>query len=328
MPSILPRGRAFTRAAIVKALGQHGEYASSRWGQFAAAEIVKTLITPVDLGDFAAATDTNAREFFVGVQEASVIGRLQGLRVLPWDTPFIGVAGSGASWVGEGQPAPLSRPTMTRQSLAPKKIVAHTVITREALENQSPEAEAAIQADLERVAVLALDQALLDPTGAGTASTPASIVHGNGIVAGPDLGDDLALMLDAFQGDLSAAYWVGSPRTAVKIAAALDIEDLGMRGGSLMGAPFLTTRGQLGDSGGSYLTLVDPSGIAARVEGVEVDRSRHATVQMESAPDSPVGAGTVMVSLWQQNLVALRVTIYANWATAREGSVVVLELND
>jgi hypothetical protein len=47
---------------------------------------------------------------------------------------------------------------------------------------------------------------------------------------------------------------------------------------------------------------------------VQIDVSREATLQMDSAPDSPPTASTVMYSLFQNNGVAIRAERYINWA--------------
>jgi len=55
--------------------------------------------------------------------------------------------------------------------------------------------------------------------------------------------------------------------------------------------------------------------------GVEIDISREASLQMESAPDSPATASTVLVSLWQHNMVAIRAERFINWKKSRDGAV-------
>jgi hypothetical protein len=45
---------------------------------------------------------------------------------------------------------------------------------------------------------------------------------------------------------------------------------------------------------------------------------------MSTAPDSPRTASTTLVSLWQQNLVAVLVRRYIRWQRRREGSVAIL----
>jgi hypothetical protein len=73
---------------------------------------------------------------------------------------------------------------------------------------------------------------------------------------------------------------------------------------------------------GARVILVHaPSILYADEGGVRIDVSREASVQMDSAPDSPATATTVLVSLWQNNLVGLRAERMITWKRARTGSV-------
>ena len=55
--------------------------------------------------------------------------------------------------------------------------------------------------------------------------------------------------------------------------------------------------------------------------GFEVDISREASLDMDSAPANPSTAATVMVSLWQRNLVGFRAERTINWARRRASAV-------
>jgi len=46
---------------------------------------------------------------------------------------------------------------------------------------------------------------------------------------------------------------------------------------------------------------------------------------MNDAPDSPETATTVLVSLWQHNLVGIRAERFINWKARRTGSVAWIE---
>jgi hypothetical protein len=49
--------------------------------------------------------------------------------------------------------------------------------------------------------------------------------------------------------------------------------------------------------------------------------SREASVQMDSAPTNPPAAATVLVSLWQMNMVGIRAERFINWKKRRTGAV-------
>jgi hypothetical protein len=56
--------------------------------------------------------------------------------------------------------------------------------------------------------------------------------------------------------------------------------------------------------------------IAIAVDNAPViDATREASIQMDTAPSSSAAS---QVSLWGQNLVAIRGTVYANWIRARD----------
>jgi hypothetical protein len=54
------------------------------------------------------------------------------------------------------------------------------------------------------------------------------------------------------------------------------------------------------------LLLFDASQVAVSSGTIELDRSNAATLQLDTAPDSPPLTSSPYVSLWQQNMSALR----------------------
>ena len=91
-----------------------------------------------------------------------------------------------------------------------------------------------------------------------------------------------------------------------------------------MGIPLLTSKSSPRDSSGGNLVLLDASAVGVGVEGVRVARSEQATLQMSDTPDDPVSAATELVSLWQSNLVAFLVEVFANWKLAKPDAVAVV----
>lgn len=331
--SLIPRGRTFARGAIVKAMGSHSEeqahnIAMHRWGSGMAGAIAKATvasITTTDTGNVA------AREFMGLVAEQSVIGRLSGLRRIPFNVRMLKLtAGATGYWVGQAKPKPLSKPVMTGSTMEPLKVAAIICATKEAMESQEPLAEASFQADLERAVSATLDQAFLDPGNSGVADeVPAAVTNGAPTISATgDLQADLAALIAAFRGDLASAYFVTDPTTATRIALATDaggrylFPEAGPRGGAILNIPLLTSRSAPSNSNGGSLALIDPTGIAGNVDEIVLDKATHASLQME---DEPGSGATELVSLWQTNTVAFRAEITANWQVERAGAVVVLE---
>ena len=76
--------------------------------------------------------------------------------------------------------------------------------------------------------------------------------------------------------------------------------------------------------GHGVIILLDADAVMYADGGVELDASEHALVQMSDSPDSPPTASTTMTSLWQMNLVGLRLTRYLTWQLRRSDSVAML----
>jgi hypothetical protein len=74
------------------------------------------------------------------------------------------------------------------------------------------------------------------------------------------------------------------------------------------------------------IILMLPNQILLADDGmVTLDASREASLQMDSAPDSPATASTVPISMFQQNMVALRAERYISWVKARSTSVAFIQ---
>jgi hypothetical protein len=64
--------------------------------------------------------------------------------------------------------------------------------------------------------------------------------------------------------------------------------------------------------------------LAEDENSLELDVTREASFQFDSAPDDPVAAATVFQSLWQMNLVGLKVVRHINWQLANPDAVRVI----
>lgn len=335
----IPKGRTYVRGLIAKGLvGASGTpdniagCAVTRWGAHQADAITKAAVSSI-LSSDTGGVDATRMEFFDLVRERSVLGQMEELRRVPFNLRSLAVtAGSRGYWVSQTSPKPLSKPTLTGSSLAPMKVAAILVVTKEMILSTDPKVEATLQNDLVRAITVVMDEALLDADSAGIANeVPAAITNGaTSIAATSDLGADLRLMIEAFDGDFGSAYFVCSPAVATKLATATDsggrylFPNVGPRGGSLLGIPVICSRADAQTTSGSQLTLIDASGINAALEDVDIAVTDEAALQMSDDPDD-AGVPVELVSLWQTNSVAYRAEIYANWSRQRVGSVIVLE---
>jgi hypothetical protein len=140
------------------------------------------------------------------------------------------------------------------------------------------------------------------PTLAASGTTEAAIMN------------DIQLALRAMDlGNASRLYWILDENTAKvwSTMSGIAFSQLGPLGGRVANVEALVSDGL---PAGTIL-LVDASQIAAASSRIELDSSNAATVQMDTAPDSPPLGTTVLTGLWQNNLIGLRATRY--WAAER-----------
>ena len=155
--------------------------------------------------------------------------------------------------------------------------------------------------------------------------SPASITNGAGtsVSAGTSQANaitDIQTLISAF---LAASPSVENmvllmkPANAVAIARATNTPALGLKGGSIYGIPVVVS-----GSVGNRLIALDAGRILIGDDGgLDVDMSNNALVQVDSSPADPTVAGTVLVSLFQMNLVGLRITRFINWKRAQTTAV-------
>ena len=328
------RGLDFARQAIALGLGsiipdEARKIAEKRWGSnseplriLTKASVPGVATLSGSYGNPLVSSEGGAGEFFRLVVEQSVLGRMQGIRRIPFHVATLSqYSGATGSWVAEGAPIPMSSFAAERfTGLDTNKCCAMSVATRELL--RELEAEEFIRADLVRACVHAIDQAFLDPTNAGTPDVkPASILNGvteTGDNSSPSsidtYGDTFREAIAEFGGDLASAYWVVHPTVAGLLHSA-DHQQVGPRGGSYYGIPVITTRNAASDT----VALIDASSIALATGGIEIEASEKGSIEMQDSPtnNSVVPTQTQHVSMFQSGSVAFKVTMNANWRLTR-----------
>ena len=162
-----------------------------------------------------------------------------------------------------------------------------------------------------------MDTQFIDPSVAAVANvSPAAITNGvtpveaTGTTAAA-LRTDFKTLVTSFNAanlSLSGAVWIMTETQALAIAMMQNAlgqpehPGMTMTGGTLFGIPVIASENVPAEGGspsGNRIILVKASEILyADDGGVTVDVSREASVQMNSTPDDPATASTVMVSLW------------------------------
>jgi HK97 family phage major capsid protein/HK97 family phage prohead protease len=274
-------------------------------------------------------------EFLEMLRPATLIGRIPGLRTVPFNVKVPSQTGGGTyAWVGESQPKPMTKPAFGQAELGVAKAAGIIVLTEELVRFSNPSAEALVRDEMIKGIGAFLDDSFIDPSvGAVSGVSPASITNGvTGTGASGTGEDDARADLNALLTALAADnYPLGEVVliTSESIAFALgglknplgqpSFPGLTVNGGDIRGVPVITSN----SVGAQIVAVHTPSILIADEGGVEIDVSREASIQMNDAPDSfeSVDGNTVLVSLWQMNLVGLRAERFINWKKARTDAV-------
>lgn len=254
-------------------------------------------------------------EFFDAVAERSIVGRLGALPA-PLNSTVSGLSTAfGAGWIGQGAAIPLARGVFSKDSLSPLKVGTIVALTLETLRLSNTEVEEIVRRRLIAAAAEAIDRSFIDPDNAGSANVePASILSAPmPTTSTGNLNGDLEALVDDFAGDHARAAFVISPKRAAK-SHGTDHPDIGLGGGSLIGAPAIVSRSCPDD----VIALLDADGIAVAMAPPDIDVSTEADLLMS---DDPAGDGSAaLVSGWQSDLVSIRLIQRANWAAVRTGA--------
>jgi HK97 family phage major capsid protein/HK97 family phage prohead protease len=278
-----------------------------------------------------------ASEFVEYLRPLTIIGRIPGLRRVPFKVKIPRQTGAASvGWVGEGRVKPISALAFDSITMDISKIAGIIVLTDELVRLSSPAAEGLVRDELAKAVVQFMDAQFVDPSTAANDVSPASITYGvapipasgtSGSAMRADIRNLMASFLDSNM-QLTSAVWIMTQQTALGIALMMnalgqpEFPDVSMQGGTLLGLPVVTSEGVPGSGGspsdGFPIILVNASDVLLADDGqVVIDASREASLQMDTSPDSPPSASTVMVSMWQQNMMAIKAERYINWAKRR-----------
>lgn len=305
--------------------------AERRWGRasvpaFATKAAVAGAATTSGAWGAELAQDQPQQEFVEYLRELELLTRM-GAGLVPADTPVLfQTQGLTAHWRGQGKAAPLSAAVYEKATLRADSIAATLVTSKDVL--RQPAAEPTLARDLRGSIVDGVNFALLDLAGDGTGAAPASLTFGAPSIASVgDLAEDLRAMLTLYAGDPARGVFMARPDVAVGLTLIGGGEgltqDLGLNGGSLLGAPFFTVR----SAPAGTLVLVDASAVRYVDEGVALRISTEASLEMTDGPTAdsttPTAAAS-LVNLWQGEGAALQASRRLNWMRARADSTVVL----
>ena len=339
-------GMGFVRKAIaiMNANGnkfEAAEYAKARWGD-QSTEIVAEIKAAVAAGTTTDATwaaplvpiTPLAGEFLALLRPSTLLGKLEGrLRQVPFNVSVPAVTSGGSvAWVGQGSAKPLTALALSTVTVGFAKAAGIVVLSDELIKLSTPSAEGVVRDTMADTMRVFMDTQFIDPAVAAVANVnPASITNG---VAGTaasgtteaDARKDLRALMNTFNTNNigldgvvlvmgeSMAFTLG---TMVNSVGAPAFPGLSTTGGNILGIPVITSN----SVGAQIVAIHAPSILYADDGQTAVDVSKEASVQMDSAPANPTDNLTVLVSLWQRNLVGLRFERYMNWIKARANTV-------
>lgn len=342
------KGTAFTRYVIAQCrakgnLMQAAEIAK-QWTD--TPEVEQVLKAAVAAGTTTDATwaaplvpyQQMSNELIELLRPETIVGKMSQLRQVPFNVRIPGqTQGSTVNWVGETKPKPVSALAFEDITLRFNKIAGIVVISDELARLSTPSAEAIIRGDLVAQIAQFTDDSFINPAYAAVTDVrPASVT--NTATNIPASGTDA----DALRTDVRALYatfiaanmstagavWVMTSTMAMSIGMMQnplgqpEFPGLGATGGTLLGLNVIVSETVPGDSSGSIIVLLKQSEILLADEGgVTVDVSREASVQMNSTPDDPATAATVLTSLWANNLLGIRAERMITWRKRRPQAV-------
>jgi hypothetical protein len=260
-------------------------------------------------------TEALAREFAGFVYGSTLIGRLQDLVRVPFNTKIpVQSAAASFAWVGEGVSKPVTTFGFTSETLPVRKCQGTVVVTAELLQPR-PGLALALRRQLATELRRFLDREFIDPAVSEVVGiSPPSITNDvTPIASTGNASDDYKALVQAFT---AANPYSERPALLLSPANAVIFTQAMPGFGSSAIGPKVLTSSVLG----SNLVMLDESAIAvAGADEIVLDVSRQGLVQMDSAPATPPTGG--MVSLWQQNLAGIRTEASANWIKLRPEAV-------
>jgi hypothetical protein len=257
-----------------------------------------------------------ASGFAAIARSASLLGRLPGVRTVPFATRVPTESqGANFGWVSQGNAALVTQ--MSFGTGAVLDLLTATGIitfTREFLKLAIPGSDVALRDALVAAITEFTDRSMIDPSSTAIAGQrPGSITSTLTPISapGPDMAADMSALLQAFfqarPGASDATRLIASADNSRKIRMA--------NNGAGVGVDVVTT-----GAAGSTVVVLDGQALYVADDGIVIDSSGEASLQMDSAPDAPPTAATIQTSLWMSNLVAFKLDRRLNWTVAPNGA--------
>jgi hypothetical protein len=249
--------------------------------------------------------DTLASAFLASLKSFGAFdAMLPSMRRVPFRAR-IGCVTTGAtgSTVGQAAPKPISRLTLTTTQIDEVKAVAILVITDELAKFGSSAAGDLFAVELSNAVAVETDETFIS-----VLTTGATSIGSSGVTAEHVRNDLRALLANITTNARSVLFLLTTSSTAKVLAILHDssgggaFPTMGVNGGTIGGINVVVSDGVPANTA----LLVDAQQVAAASETIQLSATNEASVQLDTAPDSPPIASSNMVSLWQNNMTGLK----------------------
>lgn len=279
------------------------------------------------------AAQTLYGEFLELLRPATILGQLiqYGLREVPFRVNVPAqTAGATFGWAGEKQAKPVGEEAFATVNLDFNKVAGICVMSKELMKFATPQAEQIITGSMVKDCAQFIDSQLLDPgvhvsVGVNPASLTSQVVNkvASGTTAAAFRADfqvEMNVYITA-NDDPRAIVIVMSATTALAMSlirnalGAKEFPDLTVNGGFIEGMPVIVSQAV-----GNRIVFIKASDVLFADGGIEIDMSQEASLVMTTTPEASPQA-TSLVSLFQRNLVGIRVEKFITWKKGRSHSV-------
>ena len=282
--------------------------------EFDARQKAAALAGGTAVGDWSeqlAVYDTLAASFLSSLKSFGAFDRMLAdgaMRRVPFRTR-IGIATTGATGatVGQGAPKPISRLTLSTSTVDEIKATCIVIVTDELIKFGSAVAGDLLAVEMANAVSVSTNSAFISILTTGVTAIPSTGVTAEGVR------NDLRAMLASITTTARSRLYLLVPSAVAKTLAVLHdntgsgaFDGLTVNGGSIAGIEVVVSDGVSANTA----VLVDASQIVAASETLQLSASNEASVQMDTAPDSPPTSSSNMVSLWTMNMSGLKCERY------------------
>jgi hypothetical protein len=202
--------------------------------------------------------------------------------------------------VSELAAKPASSMQFATAQLEAERVSCFVAISDELARSISPAATVRLGDELRRAASIAVDKRFL----AILAATPGVTSAGTSGLSAANILSDLTSRLGALTIGADSRLWlIVSPKVAKEFSLVQGTGGFIVQDGAIGGIKLAVS-----DAATSTATLIDAKQIAAELDGLILDSTREASLQMATDPATD-GSNTVSASLWQNNMTGLRVEV-------------------